>query len=181
MSLLTRKLVKLLAPSSITPRLLPNPALSLHQSSFYSTTSRNYIRKKPKPEPPSSSFPTLSPSSSSSPSPKLPSPPAWTSSDAVSHSKKDEVADEGGSNDHDWPRPSEIPWQATVANTVNLIGYVKMPVQIKASPDGKFWADTIISQEATSLCPLLWYVPSTLCVFNLFAKFSERETIKGLV
>ncbi|KAF5956578.1 hypothetical protein HYC85_003803 [Camellia sinensis] len=47
----------------------------------------------------------------------------------------------------DWARPSEIPWQAKVANSVNLIGHVQIPVQFEASPDGKYWAGTIISQR----------------------------------
>ncbi|XAR53160.1 hypothetical protein NMG60_11021590 [Bertholletia excelsa] len=47
----------------------------------------------------------------------------------------------------DWPRPSEIPWQAKVANSVSLIGCVQIPVQFEASPDGKYWAGTIISQQ----------------------------------
>lgn len=46
-----------------------------------------------------------------------------------------------------WPRPSEIPWQAKVANSVNLIGRLEMPVQFQASPDGKYWAATIIAQQ----------------------------------
>ncbi|KAF8396132.1 hypothetical protein HHK36_017745 [Tetracentron sinense] len=56
----------------------------------------------------------------------------------------------------DWPRPSEIPWQAKVANSVNLIGSVRMPVQFQASPDGKYWAGTIISQEKSADFPPLW-------------------------
>ncbi|KAL8226120.1 hypothetical protein R6Q57_018677 [Mikania cordata] len=46
-----------------------------------------------------------------------------------------------------WPKPSEIPWQAKVVNSVNLIGRVKIPVQFEASSDGKSWAGTIISQD----------------------------------
>ncbi|KAA8535703.1 hypothetical protein F0562_030706 [Nyssa sinensis] len=48
---------------------------------------------------------------------------------------------------NNWPRPSEIPWQTQVANSVNLIGRVQIPVQFQASPDGKYWAGTIISQQ----------------------------------
>ncbi|XP_057466682.1 protein OSB3, chloroplastic/mitochondrial-like isoform X1 [Actinidia eriantha] len=44
-------------------------------------------------------------------------------------------------------RPSEIPWQPKVANSVNLIGHVQIPVQFEATPDGKYWAGTIISQQ----------------------------------
>nr|GEU63856.1 protein OSB2, chloroplastic-like [Tanacetum cinerariifolium] len=50
-----------------------------------------------------------------------------------------------------WEKPSEIPWQAKVVNSVNLIGQVKIPVQFEASPDGKNWAGTIISQDDASL------------------------------
>ncbi|GJV10985.1 OSB2, chloroplastic-like protein [Tanacetum coccineum] len=53
-------------------------------------------------------------------------------------------------NDTVWEKPSEIPWQAKVVNSVNLIGQVKIPVQFEASPDGKNWAGTIISQDEAS-------------------------------
>ncbi|PWA67795.1 organellar single-stranded DNA binding protein 3 [Artemisia annua] len=56
-------------------------------------------------------------------------------------------------NDTVWEKPSEIPWQAKVVNSVNLIGQVKIPVQFEASPDGKNWAGTIISQDEGSLQP----------------------------
>ncbi|KAL2502783.1 Protein OSB3 [Forsythia ovata] len=46
-----------------------------------------------------------------------------------------------------WPRPTEIPYQAKVANSVNLIGYVKSPVRFESTPDGKHWAVTVISQQ----------------------------------
>lgn len=46
-----------------------------------------------------------------------------------------------------WPRPTEIPYQAKVANSVNLIGYVMTPVRFESTPDGKHWAVTAISQE----------------------------------
>ncbi|KAM7278612.1 hypothetical protein ACFE04_005746 [Oxalis oulophora] len=58
--------------------------------------------------------------------------------------------------DHDWPKPKEIPFQPKVANSVNLIGYVHMPVKSTASDDGKYWAGTIIGQDATSNSPPLW-------------------------
>lgn len=47
----------------------------------------------------------------------------------------------------DWPRPSEIPLQDKLANSVNLIGRLQVPVQFQASLDGKYWAATIIAQE----------------------------------
>ncbi|PIN05079.1 hypothetical protein CDL12_22375 [Handroanthus impetiginosus] len=46
-----------------------------------------------------------------------------------------------------WPKPKEIPYQAKVANFVNLIGHVKTPVRFEASSDGKHFAITLISQE----------------------------------
>ncbi|KAG8374255.1 hypothetical protein BUALT_Bualt11G0112400 [Buddleja alternifolia] len=47
-----------------------------------------------------------------------------------------------------WPRPREIPYQAKVANFVNLIGYVKSPVRFEADSDGKPFAATVISQSS---------------------------------
>ncbi|KAJ0083102.1 hypothetical protein Patl1_11639 [Pistacia atlantica] len=55
-----------------------------------------------------------------------------------------------------WPRPSEIPFQVKVANSVSLIGHVDSPVQFETSPDGKHWAGTVINQRATSDSPQLW-------------------------
>lgn len=46
-----------------------------------------------------------------------------------------------------WPRPREIPYQAKVANFVNIIGRVKIPVKFESSSDGKHWAATVISQD----------------------------------
>lgn len=45
-----------------------------------------------------------------------------------------------------WPKPSEIPYQAKVANFVNLIGCVKAPIQFHTASDGKHFAATVISQ-----------------------------------
>lgn len=45
-----------------------------------------------------------------------------------------------------WEKPSEIPFQAKIANSVNVMGYVHIPVQFKSSPDGKCWAGTVITQ-----------------------------------
>ncbi|KAG6676155.1 hypothetical protein I3842_15G138300 [Carya illinoinensis] len=58
--------------------------------------------------------------------------------------------------DSEWARPSEIPFQAKVANSVNLIGYVHIPVQFEASRDGKYWAGTVITQNQASNSPPLW-------------------------
>lgn len=87
----------------------------------YKSTSQTFINSKPK-----------------SPEVKLQTtrtPPTSTSS---SSSNGAVVA---------WPKPSEIPWQAKVVNSVNLIGQVKIPVQFETSADGKHWAGTIISQD----------------------------------
>lgn len=56
-----------------------------------------------------------------------------------------------------WARPSEIPFQAKVANSVNLIGKVHIPVQFQTSPDGKCWAGTVITEENDSDSSPLWY------------------------
>ncbi|KAK6140198.1 hypothetical protein DH2020_025996 [Rehmannia glutinosa] len=44
-----------------------------------------------------------------------------------------------------WPKPRDIPYQAKVANFVNLIGYVELPVRFEADSDGKHFATTVIS------------------------------------
>lgn len=64
----------------------------------------------------------------------------------------------GGAPSGDWLRPSEIPWQAKVCNSVNLIGKVCVPVQFQQSSDGKSMAATVITQEAddASRSPALW-------------------------
>ncbi|KAL8480594.1 hypothetical protein ACS0TY_027224 [Phlomoides rotata] len=49
-----------------------------------------------------------------------------------------------------WPKPIEIPFQAKVANFVNLIGYVKIPVQFESDSDGKHFAATVISLRGGS-------------------------------
>ncbi|KAJ8760515.1 hypothetical protein K2173_015182 [Erythroxylum novogranatense] len=49
-----------------------------------------------------------------------------------------------------WPRPKEIPFQAKVANSVNLIGYLNTPVQFQASSDGKDWAATVLTLDQPS-------------------------------
>lgn len=56
-----------------------------------------------------------------------------------------------------WPRPSEIPFQVKVANSVTLIGHVDSSVQFETSSDGKHWAGTVITQRASPLSPQLWY------------------------
>lgn len=55
-----------------------------------------------------------------------------------------------------WPRPSTIPYQAKVANSLSLIGYVETPVQFEIAADGKFWAGTTLTQKASSGCHSFW-------------------------
>ena len=58
----------------------------------------------------------------------------------------------------DFPRPKEIPFQAKVANSINLTGYIDMPIQtLVSSPDGKFTAATVITQEPSYHSPALRY------------------------
>lgn len=57
----------------------------------------------------------------------------------------------------DCPRPREIPFQAKVANSVNLVGYIGQPIQFQISPDSKNWAATVITQKPSSDSPPLWY------------------------
>ncbi|XP_062077451.1 protein OSB2, chloroplastic-like isoform X2 [Humulus lupulus] len=47
-------------------------------------------------------------------------------------------------------RPSEVPFQVKVSNSVHLIGYVHAPVQFETSSNGSFWAATVITQNPTS-------------------------------
>ncbi|OAY28887.1 protein OSB2, chloroplastic [Manihot esculenta] len=56
----------------------------------------------------------------------------------------------------DCPRPREIPFQAKVANSVNLVGYIGQPIQFQISPDSKNWAATVITQKPSSDSPPLW-------------------------
>ncbi|KAB5521395.1 hypothetical protein DKX38_025714 [Salix brachista] len=56
----------------------------------------------------------------------------------------------------DFPRPKEIPFQAKVANSINLIGYIDMPIQtLVSSHGGKFTAATVITQEPSYHSPAL--------------------------
>ncbi|KAG6790419.1 hypothetical protein POTOM_006572 [Populus tomentosa] len=56
----------------------------------------------------------------------------------------------------DFPRPKEIPFQAKVANSINLIGYIDMPIQTQvSSPDETFRAATVITQEPSYHSPAL--------------------------
>ncbi|KAF3778392.1 Protein OSB1 [Nymphaea thermarum] len=54
-----------------------------------------------------------------------------------------------------YPRPSEIPWQKELANSVSLIGVVGTPVQIKHLDSGKVLAWTRLAVK-TSATETLW-------------------------
>ncbi|XP_026431195.1 protein OSB2, chloroplastic-like [Papaver somniferum] len=56
----------------------------------------------------------------------------------------------------DVPKPKEIPWQSSIANSVNLIGSVSIPIQFEESDDGKFRAGTILSMDKTQGSTPLW-------------------------
>lgn len=50
----------------------------------------------------------------------------------------------------DFPRPSEVPFQPKVANCVRLIGHVRTPLQVHTTPDGTFWASTVLTTSSSS-------------------------------
>ncbi|KAF6142360.1 hypothetical protein GIB67_023385 [Kingdonia uniflora] len=54
-----------------------------------------------------------------------------------------------------WPKPTEIPWQAKIANSVNLIGSITEPVQVELT-DGKYIAGTVLTQEDSMGSDPLW-------------------------
>ncbi|KAM7476859.1 hypothetical protein LguiB_024102 [Lonicera macranthoides] len=116
--------------SSHSPRkkmlvLYPIAVQQQHSSSLYSSSSSSSTRFKNSKKPPKTEDPL----------PPAPSQPS------ISLEKKSTAG-------VDWPRPSEIPWQAKVANSVSLIGHVQIPVQFQASPhDGKYFAGTVIAQQ----------------------------------
>lgn len=113
-------------------------SLYLFQSSNLSTTATKPPRwpRKPKLEPPIPASDTKGSIEAGADSPPAPKP----SLPAVA----------------DWPRPAEIPWQPKVANSVQLIGSVAIPVQLDVAPDGRFWAVSVLKQEKTADFPDLW-------------------------
>ncbi|KAL7588395.1 hypothetical protein Lser_V15G38144 [Lactuca serriola] len=114
--------------------LSPTSILQKQHASSSSTTARSTSRTL-------NSSKTRAPVVRSSAPPPPPLAPTSSSNDAV---LKEPVT---------WAKPSEIPWQAKVVNSVNLIGRVKIPVQFETSSDGKNWAGTIISQDDDSESP----------------------------
>lgn len=141
MSLFSRTFAELFSYSA-RQRFILHPVLH-HSSSFYSTAttskgSQKNTQRKAK--------------SRDSPSPPPPPPPSL-SLFAASADQKNVVSQKDKcvyGDGYEWPRPSEIPWQAKVANSVNLIGYLQIPVQFEASQDGKYWAGTVITQHKAS-------------------------------
>ncbi|XP_058113681.1 protein OSB2, chloroplastic-like isoform X2 [Magnolia sinica] len=55
-----------------------------------------------------------------------------------------------------WSRPAEVPWQPKVANSVHLMGSVGIPVQLDISPDGRYWAVSVLTKEKMKEFPQLW-------------------------
>lgn len=55
-----------------------------------------------------------------------------------------------------YPKPSEIPWQKELCNSVNLIGNVAAPVEIKHLPSGKVvaWTRLYVKKSATQSSPI---------------------------
>ncbi|XWS67386.1 hypothetical protein CRYUN_Cryun04dG0002900 [Craigia yunnanensis] len=79
-----------------------------------------------------------------------------TSTPSKRWTKSEKPSDSQPSGPKEWPRPTKIPYQSKVANSVSFSGYIHMPVQFEAASDGKFWAGTVISQNASSDSPPLW-------------------------
>ncbi|KAL2928846.1 Protein OSB4 chloroplastic [Bienertia sinuspersici] len=48
-------------------------------------------------------------------------------------------------------KPSEIPFQVKVANSVTFVGNLKMPIQFTTTVDGKSWAGDLAHTAATHL------------------------------
>lgn len=54
------------------------------------------------------------------------------------------------------PRPSTIPFQPRVANTVRLVGTIGAPVQMQRTPDGRFSAVSVLVQDRRVDFPKFW-------------------------
>lgn len=70
------------------------------------------------------------------------------------------------SEDIDYPKPSEVPWKKEPCNSVNLIGVVAAPVEMKYFPSGKVlaWTRLAVKKTATQTS---WYI-ITFCTIFLF-------------
>ncbi|XP_073142638.1 protein OSB2, chloroplastic-like [Henckelia pumila] len=115
------------SPSSRKHPFFINHITSLQQSNLYSTKITDKTQKAQQ---------------SSNPKTQKSSEPASSFSQRVKKQVEELTL---------WARPREIPYQAKVANFVNIIGRVKIPVKFETSSDGKHWAATIISQDKNSL------------------------------
>ncbi|GFQ03891.1 protein osb2 chloroplastic [Phtheirospermum japonicum] len=104
-------------------RFFVHSIIPLQQFNFYSTKTTPFT---PKTQRSTSNTKTLKPSQSPSLS--------------------ERVKNQTGSM-IDWPKPIEIPYQAKVANSVNLIGRVKAPVQFDSASDENPSAAAVIFQE----------------------------------
>lgn len=152
MNSLSRTFVKLLSSPSTRNRVLLPLLTTLNQSSSSSSSSSlfcHFTAAASAQKYPSRKYKAAQQSSS------------LLSASVIEPSAEDHPRDRGAPSG-DWPRPSEIPWQAKVCNSVNLIGKVHAPVQFQQSSDGKCWAVTVIAQDAdaASHSPALW-IPLT--------------------
>ncbi|XP_075502279.1 protein OSB2, chloroplastic-like [Primulina tabacum] len=131
MNLLTRaKASSYLYIPSPSPRkslFFTNIITSIQQSNLYSTNTADSTQKTQQ---------------SSKPKTQKTSEPASSFSQRVKKQVEELTL---------WARPRDIPYQAKVANLVNIIGRVKIPVKFESSSDGKHWAATVISQDKNSL------------------------------
>ncbi|GMH03156.1 hypothetical protein Nepgr_004995 [Nepenthes gracilis] len=109
-----------------TPKRVPSQFIS----PFSTKSSQIYSRSRRKPV---------------SPPPPLSPPPEF---DSIKPSVREEI--NKVEMVFNRPRPREIPFQTKVANSVNLIGTIQLPIRFQTSPDGKCWASTVISQEQFS-------------------------------
>ncbi|XP_057979851.1 protein OSB2, chloroplastic-like [Malania oleifera] len=168
MNMLCRALVHAVSPSSPTKQgalaqsliLLDQSlsAFSSSSSSLYSTiTTTSSLKEKKHIKQKSLESASASASSSTLSPPQPPSPNGSELARQGERDKGKEIEKSLRMNvSADWPRPSEIPWQAKVVNSVNLIGTVRAPVRFLDSSGRKHYAGTVISQDTISDAPPLW-------------------------
>lgn len=98
----------------------------------------------------------------------------WVSPIKASYgTSKPSVEPLGEAESATWPRPSEIPFQAKMANSVNLIGHVHMPVQFQAAPDDGFCARTVITLDQPTVYSSFWFVLQIGFVFRSIYRFAS--------
>nr|XP_011460464.1 PREDICTED: protein OSB3, chloroplastic/mitochondrial-like isoform X2 [Fragaria vesca subsp. vesca] len=49
-----------------------------------------------------------------------------------------------------FPKPTQVPFQPKVANSVRLTGHVRAPLQVQTTPDGAFWAATVLTASSSA-------------------------------